>query len=1051
LVVAACRSCGEPNAENARFCHACGGSLEGAALAAQREVRKTVTILFADVAGSTALGERFDPEALRSVMSRYFEEMRTVLEHHGGTVEKFIGDAVMAVFGVPVAHEDDALRAVRAADQMQSRLGELNVELGRQYGVTLEMRIGVNTGEVVAGDPGAGQALVTGDAVNLAKRLEQAAPNGSILIGKATYPLVKDAVRAGPLESFSVKGKAKPVSPLRLDAVDPSAAGVARTLERRFVGRVEELAALQIAFQRVKAEQSCRLFTILGPAGIGKSRLVAECCAGAGATVLQGRCLPYGEGITLWPFREIVRALGGAGGVAKILEGTDDGEVVAKRVMAAVGATSGAGDAEDTPWAFRRLLETIARERPVIVVLEDIHWAAPPLLDLVEYLLGWLRGPVLLVCPARQDLVELRPGWLNPRPNADTLVLEPLAPDEAEALLDELPVDAEARARIAAVAEGNPLFLEQMAAMLAEDGEDPGVVAIPPSIQALLAARLDQLDRSERNVIELAAVIGREFSRAAVTALAPPDLEASLAGALMGLVRKQLLAPETGAAQDDGFRFGHVLIRDAAYEAVPRTVRAELHERLADWLQVERSAAEEIIGYHLEQAYLARSGLGRPDRRSEALARRAGSVLASAGRRALARGDPPAAVSLLDRAVALLGDEAALEFLPDLGRALYTAGELREADELLSRAADVAAARDDETVEAAALIERAEVRMHAHAEVGEIEAVAARAITIFERQSDNRGLARAWWLIGTRDFVRGELAAADRALQDAVVYARAAGDGRDERRALVRRTTCLVLGPTPVGEALSQCAELHSRLASDRGLQAMAQAATAELLAMQGDFAEARRRYAESKEVLLDVGNKVYAAGVALYAGPIELLAGDADAAIAELRPAYELLEAIAETGTRSSVAAVLARASHAANNVEETVRFAELSLSISSPDDVLTQVIATGAKARALTDLGRQEDAEQLARTATSLASTGDFLVIRGDALLDLAYVLGSSDASEQRSAAVAEAAALYERKGNEPSLARARSQLEHAQRELDSSPQVPRNSRNRDPREVR
>jgi class 3 adenylate cyclase/tetratricopeptide (TPR) repeat protein len=1057
--VATCRSCGTENAESARFCQACGGPLDdGDDAVAPREVRKTVTILFADVAGSTALGEQLDAEALRAVMSRYFEEMRDVLEHHGGTVEKFIGDAVMAVFGVPVAHEDDALRAVRAADEMRERLAELNLDFDERYGIRLEMRIGVNTGKVVAGDPAAGQAIVTGDPVNLAKRLEQAAPAGAILIGKATYPLVKDAISAGPLESFRVKGKSAPVSPFRLDAVDRFASGVARRLDRPLVGRDSELAALEIALARAEAEGACRLFTVVGAPGIGKSRLVAEFVerVSSRATILSGRCLPYGHAITFWPLREIVRALGGKEGIETAVAGSEDTDLIVKGLMGAIGDSEPSG--ADVRWSFRRLLETLAQDRPLILVLEDVHSAAPTFLDLIEYLHGWSRGPILIICLARADLLERRASWVSPRPEADSLALAPLSGEESGAVLAALPdagrATETARRQIAEAAEGNPLFLEQMVAMLAEEGAAPAR-PVPPSIQALLAERLDQLTPNERAAIERAAVIGREFWASAVADLSPPGAEASVMPSLLALVRRQLIRPDSsGLAREDAFRFEHQLIRDAAYEAVSKRLRAELHESFAAWLEArtveDEVELDELIGYHLEQAhnYLAEV---ESRERAARLGAAAGARLSSAGRRALGRGDPPAAVSLLERAVVLLGDDVALEFLPDLGRALYTAGQLREADELLGRAAREAAARGDEIAEASTLIEWAEVRMHAHAEVGEVEEAAGRAIEIFKRHDDNRGLARAWWLVGTRDFVRGQFEAADKALQDAVVYARAAGDGREERRSLSRLATCLVLGPTPVSEALSRCADLHTRLASDRGLQAMTQAATAELVAMQGDFAEARGRYAEGKRVLLDVGNKVYAAGVALYAGPIELLAGDADAALAELLPAYELLEEIGETGTRSSVAAILARASHAANDVEAAVRFADLTASISSPDDVLTQVIASGAKARALADLGRHEEAEQLALSATALASTGDFLVIHGDALLDLAYVVGSAGADERRRATVADAAALYEQKGNEPALARARSLLTPKREKLDSSPKVLRNSRYRDPREVR
>ena len=1059
--MAECRSCGEENAETARFCHACGATL--AAPKRPREVRKTVTILFADVAGSTALGEQLDPEALRSVMSRYFEEMSAVLERHGGTVEKFIGDAVMAVFGVPAAHEDDALRAVRAADEMRERLGELNRDFERDHGISLETRIGVNTGEVVAGDPAAGQAIVTGDPVNLAKRLEQAAPAGAILIGKATYPLVKDAVKAGPLQSFSVKGKSAPVTPFRLEAIDRLAAGVARRLDRPLVGRETELATLEIALKRAEATKECRLFTVVGPPGIGKSRLVAEFGERAAerATVLTGRCLPYGQGITFWPLREVVRTLGGKSGIEHAVAGTEDADLIVKGVSDALGESEPSGSAAgaELGWAFRKLLETLAEDRPVVLVLEDVHSAAPTLLDLIEYLHGWSRGPILIVCLARAELVERHASWVAPRSDADSLALTPLSAEESDALLAALPDDgratADVRREIAEAAEGNPLFLEQMAAMLAEDGP-ASARPVPPSIQALLAERLDQLSVEERAAIERAAVIGREFWASAVADLSPTAAaEEKVVPALMALVRKQLIHPDVSAfAREDAFRFEHQLIRDAAYETISKRLRAELHERFAAWLEVRPAETggelDELIGYHLEQAH---EHLGEIESSGTAkrLGAAAGLRLGSAGRGALGRGDSPAAVNLFKRAVALLDDEVALEVLPDLGRALYLAGELKASDEVLGRAAREAAARGDEIAEASALIERAEVRMHAHAEVGEVEAAAKRAIEIFERHDDNRGLARAWWLIGTRDFVRGQLAAADQALQDAILYARAAGDGRDERRALVRLSTCLVLGPTHVREALSRWGAITAGLADDRGLLAMAQAAKAELVAMQGDFAEARRLYTDSKEVLLDVGNKVYAAGVALYAGPIELLAGEPEAALAELRAAYGLLDEIGETGSRSSVAAVLAQAAHAAGDVDEALRFAELSDSISSPDDVLTQVIADVTKAKALADLGRQQEAEELARAASALADTGDFLVIQGNALLDLAYVLRSPKSKAERLAAVTQAAALYQQKGNEPSLSRARAMIERRREGLDSTPRVLQNSRHRDPREVR
>ena len=1018
--MAACRTCGEPNAESARFCHACGTTL--AEPEPPHEVRKTVTILFADVAGSTSLGERLDPEALRAVMTRYFAEMRSVLEHHGGTVEKFIGDAVMAVFGVPVAHEDDALRAVRAADEMRNRLGELNPELERQYGVALEMRIGVNTGEVVAGDPAAGQALVTGDAVNLAKRLEQAAPPGSVLIGKLTYPLVKDAVQAGPLQSFSVKGKADPVSPLRLDAIDPHAAGVARELDKPFVGRLEELAALQLAFRRVEVEQSCRLFTVLGPAGIGKSRLVSEFAAGTGATVLEGRCLPYGEGITLWPFREIVFARGGADGLAELLDGADDAELVVERVMSAVGAASGSANAEDTPWAFRRLLETIARQRPVVVVLEDVHWAAPALLDLVEYLVGWLRGPVLLVCLARQDLVEVRPGWLNPRPEADALMLEPLAADEAESLLGELLTDSQATARITEAAEGNPLFLEQMAAMLIEKDDDASAIPVPPSIQALLAARLDQLDRVERDVIERAAVVGREFSRAALIALAPTDLMAPLPGALMALVRKQMLVPETSrAGQDDVFRFGHILIRDAAYEAVPKKVRGEHHEQLADWLQGwNAEATDEIVGYHLEQAYLARSELGQPDETLRALASRAGSLLASAGRRALGRDDFPAAVSLLERAALLLEDDdrdhrAAV--LIDLGLALREAGQLEAADRSFAAAEDASSDR----LRCRAVLERSSLRtfMDSGVETDELLQAANRAIAVFESSGDDLGLARAWLHVAEVQWLRCHCAEMEEVLARGLVHAERAGERREISAILAMMAPAALVGPRPVDDAIEVCRGILELGQDSAGVEGHVNLVLAVLEAMTGRIEEARRLYRETTTFLADRGLTTLLASLRMYPGMVELSAGDYEAAERELRLGYDELAAVGHRAFLSTTAALLAKPLYELGHHDEALAMTQASDEAASPDDIASQVIWRGTRAKILAHRGEAAASIELANVAVELLRETDLVDTRADAYSDLAETMRLLGRDDEAAAARARALELYEAKGNIASAA--------------------------------
>jgi class 3 adenylate cyclase/tetratricopeptide (TPR) repeat protein len=992
--------------------------------------RRTVTVLFADVADSTPLGERLDPEALRQVMSRWFERMSEVLVRHGGTVEKFIGDAVMAVFGIPELHEDDALRAVRAATELRSAMSQLNDELEQELGVHIGIRVGVNTGEVVAGDGTGGQMLVTGDPVNVAKRLEEAARTGEILLGEGTRRLVANAALLEPRDELTVKGKSGPVIAWNVLGVIEGAPAYARRLDAPLVGRADELRLLHEAFASAVADRGCRLVTVVGPAGIGKSRLVTELCRSVReeARTVSGRCLPYGDGITFWPLVQIVGAFGGDDGVRALLTDANDGELVAERVLGAVGPTHSSSPSGELFWAVRRLLEEAAREQPLVVMVEDIHWAAPTLLDLLEYLAGWTHdAPVLLLCLSRPDLLEERQGWLT-APNATGIVLAPLTDAEADVLLDEIgqewPLDAEARARIKEAAEGNPLYVEQMAAMIAEGGPAD---SIPPSIHALLAARLDRLPADERAVLERAAVAGKEFVRSAVLQLSDETQREEVDARLLSLARKDLLAAWPG--REDAYRFRHALIRDAAYAGIPKELRAQLHEGFADWaIRTTAGRAgdlDEIVGYHYEQAFRYREELGPLDERARTLADRSGELLGQAGERAFARHDMPAAVNLLARAVTLLHEEHAirLQALPQLGSALMKTGDFTRADKVLSEALAGAAAAGDKKLELRTLIEREFFRTFTNPESSteEIVRIAETAIPLLEELHDELGLAKAWWLRSEADVIAGRWAARAEALEHALHHAKSASDPREISTIIALLAQALEYGPTPVSEAIRRCEELRESVHEDAEVRAAIASTLAGLHAMQGHFDEARLLAEEGRVVYEELGLRYMRAARSLASGSIELLAGDPAAAVRELRWGYDELEKMGERGTRSTLAAFLAQALVEEGRYSDAIEFSKISEDTGAAADVVTQAVWRSARATALAQAGDSAAAELLAAEAVELAEGTDFLDLQGATLLSLANVLHLTGQSEKAPPLVERARRAFERKGNTVAQAKA------------------------------
>ena len=559
------------------------------------ELRKTVTVLFSDLADSTGLGETLDAEALRGVLGRYFDEVRVVVERHGGRVEKFIGDAVVALFGIPMTREDDALRALRAAAEIGDRLEVLNDELERGLGIRLAVRTGIATGEVFVGADRGDGFTAAGDTMNVAARLEQSAAAGEILIGARTRALGGDAIvveEAGPLE---LKGKSEPVEAFRLVRVLPPGAETARREDMPLVGRRDELVALVSAHRRSVELSQCALVTVVGSAGVGKSRLVREFLAelDGSARVLVGRCVAYGEGVTFLPLADALEGVLGEDrreAIRSLLAGDEGADRIADRVAAALGTGEVGGSGEETLWAFRRLLEALARERPLVLVVDDIHWAEPTLLDLLEYVASFSSdAPILLLCLSRPEVLEDRPSWAAPRENATLVVLSPLGDDDAAALVGQLSaageLPPESIRRIVDAADGNPLFLEQLLALNAGGGAG-GRLEVPPTIHALLAARIDRLARAERDVLACAAVEGREFHRASVVELLSEDAREDVGSSLLSLGRRQFIRPLRGAGSDvDAFAFVHGLLRDAAYAETPKGVRADLHVRLADHLE----------------------------------------------------------------------------------------------------------------------------------------------------------------------------------------------------------------------------------------------------------------------------------------------------------------------------------------------------------------------------------------------------------------------------------------------------------------------------------
>ena len=1053
-----CPNCGEENPARFRLCGYCGTPLAAAAPVPLpvHEVRKTVTVVFCDLKDSTALGERLDAEALHEVKENYFSAMAAEIARHGGKIEKFIGDAIMAVFGLPRAHEDDALRAIRAVAGMREALLHVNRRLLANYGVALSNRVGVNTGEVVANDdPGADQKLATGDAINVAARLEQAAPENQIYLGETTYRLVRDAVEVESVEPLQLKGKAEKVTAYRLVSAR-GLDGYARRQDTAIVGREAELAALLDTYRQVCDSRAARLVTVIGDAGVGKSRLVREVVdrIAVGARVLRGRCLPYGDGITFWPLVGMVREAAGIRdddpperARLKLLAVAAD-SAVAERLASAVGLSSASFAKLELYWAVRKFLEALAAQDPVVVLVDDIHWAEPAFLELLEHVLDTATNvPILLLATARHDLLEEHPQW-SEQTGAVRLVLQPLS-DSAAAqvvtnLLGAAGLAPDVEQRIVEAAEGNPLYVEQMLSMLIDShalhlqdgrwvrGSSYGDIIVPPTIHALLEARLDNLARADRAAVEPAAVIGLEFAQPALEALTPDTVRAAIGEHLNTLERKHFIQPTGSAQAETIFRFHHHLVRDTVYNSLLKRARVNLHLGFVHWadkVNAERGRGlefQEILGYHLEQAHRYLRELGPLDEAGLAIGRDAAARLSSAGRRALGRGDMHAAVNLLQRAVAVLGeaDPTRMDLLPHLGETLMEVGDFARARSVLAEAQAAAERTGNRRIAASAQLMTMRVRLYS-AEPGDWSAqtlrIADEAIPLFESEAAHLELARAWRLVGFVHGIAARYGQSSDAVSRSMTHARLAGDERLIARNALGLSISTLLGPTPVPQAIEHCEQMIADGLSDRQAESKILCTLAQLHAMNGEFDRARALYQRGRGLVRDLGQGVNAASTGIDLLLVELLAGDLAAAEREVMVDYTFLANAGETYFMSTIAALLSRVVRDQGRDEEALSFSRAAEQAAADDDVESQALWRSIRAPIVARAGDLALAESLARSAVALAMQTDAPPLKADTLSELAAVLMLAGRHSEARQTIDAAIAIYRAKGDIVSAARA------------------------------
>jgi predicted ATPase/class 3 adenylate cyclase len=1005
-------------------------------------------VLFADLVGFTSRAEQLDPEDVRALLSPFYARLRSELERFGGTVEKFIGDAVMALFGAPLTHEDDAERAVRAALAIRNWVRDE----GR-----IQVRLAVNTGEalvVLGARPSEGEGMAAGDVVNTAARLQAAAPVNGVLVGERTFRETRTVIEYRPAAPVAAKGKREPVA--AWEAVAARARlGVDVPVEERtaLVGRGRELDVVRGALARVRAERTPQLVTVVGVPGIGKSRLVYELSriADAEAELIawrQGRCLPYGEGVSFWALAEIVKAQAGimesdtagqaqvklAEMTAQVVGGTAGAEWVARHLgaLAGVGGSGGVltgGDRGEVFAAWRQFFEALAEARPLVLVFEDLHWADDGLLDFVDYLAEWAgEVPLLVVGTARPELLARRPEWGGGKPNALSLSLAPLSDGDMARLIGSLlgrpAVQAEQQAALLARAGGNPLYAEQYVQMTAERGagqHGSGELPVPESVQGIIGARLDLLAPREKRLLQDAAVVGKVFWAGAVAALGGMPGPGELEECLHDLERKQFIRRERAwsLAGETQYAFAHVLLRDVAYGQIPRAARAGKHARAAGWIESlgrPDDHAEMLAHHYLRALELARAA----SQDTAALAPQARTAMQRAGDRALTLGTYVTAAGFYRAALALWPQDARQQragLLRLLGTVLSETGDLNEAEAVLSEGAEAAAGANLTAVQARIRIKLAEIHSQQGGSAAESLAECEAATVILDSEGDLAGLAEAYILAGQLRSACGEWPADVQAFERAIAYARQSSDRHAHAVASSWLVATFFELTVPADTAIARAEQLLQEASGDPWAQAAMLQPLSLLYAYAGRFADARAAAGRALSMFADSGAKVdWAVTAVTPAAEVELIAGNLAAAERYLKEGCAALREMGGRGVLCSAVAKLAEVVYRQGRLDEAHLLTEEAKTLAAADDIDAQARWRVTEAKVLARSGQFVTAQTLLEEASALISPTPWAALQAEILMAKAEVDRLAGALDHAEASLRAALRIYQERHAAP-----------------------------------